>query len=358
MARKITLALTLLCSLVFVSCKDQAIKTLTKESYTPEFWAWSHANPDYTNQQWDSVFTKLEDAGFYGVLISADSNVLKRVLPLATQHQLKVQAWMWAMNRSDADSSWWSYNALGQSLAEKRAYVDYYKFMCPALPEVREFLQQKVHELTKIKGLYGIHLDYIRYVDVILPEALQPKYGLKQDHIMPEFDYGYHPEMRKLYKQRYGVDPLELDNYQSDSTWIRFRLDELNKTVNLLPPIAHEAGMQLTAAVFPTPAMSRDMVRQDWESWQLDCFYPMTYFKFYNEDHQWAKLVTDTNIRSVRADRTVCGLYLPDITDSTDFSRAIHHILESKPKGISIFELRGLNESHYNTVKKINNKRS
>ncbi|MEA3446532.1 MAG: hypothetical protein U9R19_17590, partial [Bacteroidota bacterium] len=39
---------------------------------------------------------------------------------------------MWAMNRGEASDEWLSANALGQSLADEKAYVDYYKFMCPA----------------------------------------------------------------------------------------------------------------------------------------------------------------------------------------------------------------------------------
>jgi uncharacterized lipoprotein YddW (UPF0748 family) len=355
MAHKIYSIALLACSLFFLySCNNSPALVGAEKEEEKEFWVWSHPHANYSNHQWDSVLTKLSESGFKGILMSADTAVLNRIIPIAKSKDIEVHAWMWAMNRGDADSSWWSYNANGKSLAEKQAYVGYYKFMCPALPAVKEFLKEKVKDLAKINGLDGIHLDYIRYVDVILPTALQPIYGLKQDSIMAEFDYGYHPYMRNLYKEKYGIDPKELPNFKQDTSWINFRLRELNKTVNTLVPIAHKANMQLTAAVFPSPQMSRNMVRQDWEHWNLDKFFPMVYYKFYNEDYHWAASIMDTNIRAVGVDRTICGLYTPDVSDSTEFANALESIFEKGAKGISLFELNGLKEFHYDVIKRYN----
>ena len=168
------------------------------------------------------------------------------------------------MNRGDAKPQWLSVNQLGNSLADEKAYVGYYKFMCPALPEVEDFIKSKMDELASVDGLSGIHMDYIRYVDVILPIGLQPKYGLVQDHIMPEYDYGYHPHMRELYKSKYGNDPMDLDNPGTNEQWINFRLNELNTTVGNLRDHVISKNLNVTAAVFPTPSMSADMVRQNW----------------------------------------------------------------------------------------------
>ena len=62
-------------------------------------------------------------------------------------------------------------------------------------------------ESVKISGLTGIHLDYVRYVDVILGADLQPKCNLKQDRQFPEFDYGYHPNAREGFKELFGMGP-------------------------------------------------------------------------------------------------------------------------------------------------------
>ncbi len=47
---------------------------------------------------------------------------------------------------------WFSVNRYGQSLADTTAYVDYYKFMCPALPEVREFIKKENRGLLRGRG--------------------------------------------------------------------------------------------------------------------------------------------------------------------------------------------------------------
>ena len=80
------------------------------------------------------------------------------------------------------------------------AYVDYYKFMCPALPEVREFIKKKIEAYCEVEGLNGIAIDYNRFVDVILPTTLWPKYGIVQDQEYPQWDFGYHPAMIEKFK--------------------------------------------------------------------------------------------------------------------------------------------------------------
>ena len=79
---------------------------------------------------------------------------------------------------------WYNVNAKGESAVDKPAYVDYYKFLDPARPEVREFVRDTVRELAAIPGLTGIHLDYIRHPDAILPSGLWSKYGIVQDKVL------------------------------------------------------------------------------------------------------------------------------------------------------------------------------
>ena len=51
---------------------------------------------------------------------------------------------------------WFSVNRNGKSLADTTAYVGYYKFLCPALPEVREFIKEKIKTYCEVEGLNGI----------------------------------------------------------------------------------------------------------------------------------------------------------------------------------------------------------
>jgi|SRR5579862_1467 len=121
---------------------------------------------------------------------------LESILPIAAAEGVEVHAWMWCMPCLLSDvirdhPDWYNVNAKGESAVDKPAYVSYYKFLDPARPEVREFVQGTVKELAAIPGLTGVHLDYIRHPDAILPSGLWSNYGIVQDKVYPPYDYGY-----------------------------------------------------------------------------------------------------------------------------------------------------------------------
>jgi uncharacterized lipoprotein YddW (UPF0748 family) len=326
---------------------------------TPVFWVWMGANKSWSNKKWDSTFIKLKSVGITGILISSDKEVLTRVIPIANKYNIQVHAWFWTMNRGEAKPNWLSVNQKGESLSDKKAYVNYYKFMCPALPAVKTYLHDKVNELTEIPGLSGIHFDYIRYVDVILPVALQPKYNLVQNDIMPEFDYGYHPYMRKLYKKKYGADPFELSDPSHDSTWLWFRLHELDKTVIELKNQIKSRGLSTSSAVFPTPEMSRRMVRQNWDSWKLDYYFPMVYHNFYNENIEWIEKVSREDKNAIgEKSKLFTGLYVPSLKKRDDLTRAIDAALKGGADGVAFFDYNALDEPMLQQIKTFSQKRS
>ena len=271
---------------------------------------------------------------------------------MAAKYGIEVHAWFWTMNRGDAKPEWLSYNREGQSLADRKAYVDYYRFMCPAIPEVQDFVLQKMDALAGVEGLSGIHMDYIRYVDAILPRGLWDKYGLIQDHIMPEFDYGYHLVMRSEFKAVYGYDPLEQQDVASDSLWLAFRLNALNDAVILFRDFVHRKGLQISAAVFPTPRMAKEMVRQDWSRWDLDFYFPMVYHNFYLEDTAWIRQVMEINRRVIPKETKIfCGLYLPALAEKTQLSDAMASACRGGADGIAFFDLRALQRSQLIQIK-------
>ena len=135
-----------------------------------------------------------------------------------------------------------------------------------------------LHLLAGFAELTGVHLDYIRHPDAILPRGLWSKYKLVQDRVYPPFDYGYTPYSRDVFKKKHGVDPLELKDPASHKEWVQYRLDSVTDLVNgYLVPAARVSGKQITAAVFPGPTLARQMVYQDWGRWDLDGFLPMLF---------------------------------------------------------------------------------
>ena len=96
---------------------------------------------------------------------------------------------------------WYAVNKKGQNSLEYRAYVDYYQWLSPFHPEARKYVINNAKKLMEVEGLASVHLDYVRYPDVILGADLQPKYNIVQDTEMPEYDYDYHPNARAGFKK-------------------------------------------------------------------------------------------------------------------------------------------------------------
>jgi len=182
-------------------------------------------------------------------------------------------------------------------------------------------------------------------VDAILPIGLQPKYNLKQDSIFPEFDYGYHPYLVDLYQEQTGINPFGLHNPANDHDWVQFRLDQLNKTVAELRDYIHSKGLSASAAVFPTPALAREMVRQEWNKWNLDSYFPMAYHNFYNKKTTWIKDVMVENKAAITSSsKIICGLYVPALKDDGDLQKAIAAALNGGADGVALFDFAAMGE--------------
>ena len=176
-----------------------------------------------------------------------------------------------------------------------------------------------------------------------LEKNLQPKYNLVQDHEMPEYDYGYHPIARDSFRQLFGYDPAELKHPELSTEWRQFRLNAITTLVNECIELAHNKSINMTAAVFPFPEMSRQMVRQAWDDWNLDAAYPMVYQNFYNESINWIGFAIEQGVNDVDFPINA-GLYSPGLRDPKDLEEAIRLAKEKGANGISIFTASDLTE--------------
>jgi hypothetical protein len=210
--------------------------------------------------------------------------------------------------------------------------------MCPSRDEVRAYLRGVVNEIASVEGLASVHLDYIRYPDVILPVALWPKYKLVQDREYPEFDYCYCDVCRAAFRKQAGVDPQTLPDPPAHQAWLQYRYDTITKVVAELFDVAHRHGKPLTAAVFPTPSIARSLVRQDWTTWKLDAVLPMIYNGFYKEEVAWVEGATREGVRALGGRIPLySGLYVPDLSPA-DLAGAASRALAGGAHGISVFE--------------------
>jgi uncharacterized lipoprotein YddW (UPF0748 family) len=311
-------------------------------------WAWFGGQGRASDDEIKSLFERLRNNGINGILPSGGNDLYRRMGPIAKEMGMDFHAWRWTINRAGHmkdHPEWYAVSRNGDSVVDKPPYVGYYRWLCPTRPETEDLLVKDYTDLCDIEGMTGVHLDYVRYCDVILPVALQPKYNLIQDHEMPEFDFCYCELCRSRFKEEHGIDPLELEDPPANKEWHQWRLDQLVKVVNTVAERVHDKGKEISAAVFPTPSIARRIVRQDWERFKLDAFMPMIYFKDYNGDMDWvAKIVAeDVRVLNGRA-KLYAGLNMGHVRDFS-VKEVVNVCLENGADGISFFTGNGMSES-------------
>ncbi|MFO7617243.1 MAG: hypothetical protein R6V75_08320 [Bacteroidales bacterium] len=160
----------------------------------PGHWAWMNGSLRTTPDEWKHLFDRLLQAGIGGLLVNGPNELYERLGPMCRHAGIQLHTWRWTINRGnqmEQHPEWYAVNRLGQSVIDHPPYVNYYRWLCPSRPEVRDLLVRDYASLAAIDGISGVHLDYVRYSDIYLPVGLLPKYNLVQDHEMPEFDYCY-----------------------------------------------------------------------------------------------------------------------------------------------------------------------
>ena len=101
--------------------------------------------------------------------------------------------------------------------------------------------------------------------------------------------------------------------------------------------------------------MSRQMVRQAWNDWNLDKVYPMLYHNFYRENINWIGFATKQGVSDVDFP-LISGLYSPALKNPKDLERAIFISKENGAQGISIFTADGLNKEQQKVFIELSNK--
>ncbi|MEE9407307.1 MAG: family 10 glycosylhydrolase [Polaribacter sp.] len=344
-----------------LSCKTEKNKeTTVPEKFT--FSTWTLANKSFKEAVWQKKINYYDSLGISEILVGASPKVLEKIIKVANQKKIKVHGWMWTMNRpgdtiAQKHPEWYAVNKKGKNSLEYRAYVDYYQWLSPFHPEARKHIINNAKKLMNVEGLASIHLDYVRYPDVILGADLQPKYNLVQETEMPEYDYDYHPLARKGFKEIFDKDPIDFKHPELSTEWRQYRLNAISSLVNEIIDFAHAKNKKVTAAVFPFPEMSRQMVRQAWNDWNLDTAYPMLYQNFYKENINWIGFATKQGVSDVDFP-IISGLYTPALRNSKDLEEAIKQAKENGAKGISIFTADDLTTAQKAVLVKLKNKRN
>lgn len=303
-------------------------------------WVWINPNVKDKDEDLQTLYATYYDAGIRGIFFEADSEKHFRA---AKKNKIEAHRWIWTMNRGEKDllaahPEWYAVNRNGDSCADAPPYVDYYRWLCPSREEVHQYLEARVREALSKDYTDGIHLDYVRYCDVILPVNLWDHYGIDQTKELPEYDYCYCNLCRDTFRSQKGIDPLSIMYPDQSLSWRRFRYNNITRIVNRLSAVAHEYKKPISAAVFPTPEVAKRIVRQDWTNWNLDAVCPMTYHGFYKEDVSWIGDAVAEGVRGIGGKFPLyAGLYIPDFKSPEDIKTAIKAAMQNGAAGVSIF---------------------
>jgi hypothetical protein len=318
-------------------------------------WLWIGRRPEKTAAEWRALFSRLGQAGFRGVLVGGQFDA--PIADAAHAAGLEYHRWMWILNRPgdtwarENHPEWYAVSRAGDSTLEAPPYVEYYRWVCPTREPVRQHLRQLIGEAAREPAVDGIHLDYIRYCDVILPRGLWKKYGLVQNRELPQFDFCYCPSCRGQFRDRTGRDPAELPDPPADAEWIRFRWDAVTRVVTELAEVSRGAGKAISAAVFATPTLARRLVRQAWDEWPVDRVFPMMYHPAYDEGVPWIGESVREGVEALRGSGTElnAGLYLSAL-DPPVLAEAIRMARVEEACGFSLFDLNALTDERLEAV--------
>jgi uncharacterized lipoprotein YddW (UPF0748 family) len=313
------------------------------------YWIWVNGDNKKSIADWKTEFSGFKEAGISCLIIGGGRNMLEKLIPIAQELMLEVHAWLWTLNRPGDNEAmthpdWYTVSRNGESSLDVKPYVGYYQWLCPSKPEVQEYVKNFMVSHCDIKGLSGIHLDYVRYCDVILPKGLWSKYDLVQDHEMPEYDFCYCDTCCSKFEAEYGYDPKDQDDPSQDPKWRKYRWDSVTNLVNQVASAVHAENKLISAAVFPYPDLARKLVRQSWNEWDLDMVFPMIYNDFYEEGIDWVEFATKQGVDELKGEFPLhTGIYLPP-TKPEEIKKVIDGAKRGGAEGIAFFSNASLKD--------------
>jgi uncharacterized lipoprotein YddW (UPF0748 family) len=300
-----------------------------------EPWAFelSGTDPSSTgrNPGWDPLKTAAASAKKRGLRLHAYMNVLPGWRGVKDPPRPAGQMWT-------AHPEWFMIDSLGQRM---RPTGGWYSFLNPALPDVREHLNQLAAELARY-DIAGLHLDYIRfpydYKDVaceIYPNASAEEIRKRSDFSYDRFSMG---QVRQYYS----------------GNWNAFRRDSVSQVVaDMRQTFKARRGPQcvISLSVLADFDLGYGTAFQDSRRWakeqMVDWLVPMNYNpKLFDE--RLSKMRKSLGRRATAA-QLVVGIDCK--ASPTEIRRQIDAVRKAGCRGYALFAYSYLFENHRPSAK-------
>ena len=258
---------------------------------------------------------------------------------------IKVHAWIVTLLFNNEEfikkhKDWYVVNKLGISCIDKPPYIESYKWLCPSREEVVNHVVDLFSEVVEKYDVDGVHFDYIRYPDILLPRGIRKRYENVplEDIVKPEFDYCYCSTCCSKFESEFGINPRNLKYFEYYyGVWFKWRTD---KVTNLVKQVyekvkRYDSSIEVSAAVFPTPKIAYEYVLQNWTIWGLDHYNPMIYHRYYEKTYKWiGEAVRESVLRGLKI---LAGIHLYHIGSKRELLESVRDALLNGAVGICIF---------------------
>ena len=327
-------------------------------------WDWNHAQ--ISDSTLLENYKKWKSHGLDGILIGArfDYKAHEHAAKLAKAAGLEYHAWAVCMLQGGKDSTWYAINRDGQSAYKVQAYTPGYTVLCPNNPNVINYLKESYSKLADIPEVDYVHLDFIRYADVILSRGLWDKYGLVMNEEYPTADYCYCDKCVADFKAATGIDIKSVEDPSKCQEWKDFRYNVITNLVKEITAVVHAKGKKVSAAVFPGPSYAKKLVRQDWSKWEIDAFFPMNYNDFYAEPAAWVPKVTAEEVEAAHGHDLYSGLFIcrdwqhrDQIKDPegkglipSEIPEVVKGVMATGATGIALYSLGDMTDEHWEAL--------
>lgn len=148
---------------------------------------------------------------------------------------------------------------------------DYYSFLNPAVPEVKDYMVSVFREVAERYDVDGLHLDYVRYPDI--------------------GDYSYDQVSLRRFREETGKTPDE-----APDLWTKWRGQQVSEVVRRIHDECKKIKphLMITASVSRDPLHGRDKLMQRSLEWmaegKIEAAFPMIYTR---ESADIARSVTE-----------------------------------------------------------------
>ena len=97
--------------------------------------------------------------------------------------------------------------------------------------------------------------------------------------------------------------------------------------------------------------MSKEMVLQDWASWNIDMVCPMNYHHFYGENIDWIGKNVRLGLKDIESNCIyLSGIFAGSLSPEM-LGKAIKVSLENNASGVNFFSASHLSDEHLKVIK-------